>query len=86
MKRDPDTDSAAGRAWSALQLALEQHTPACEGDTRYTSDTLTNADKTDMATICESCPLLELCRTYKTTARPKAGHWAITSRKESHRA
>lgn len=73
------TASIRGSAeYRALTGALEHTKPACLNDWRFTIDAvdLHHVDKAQMRNVCRRCPLTDLCRTYATIARPKAGMWA----------
>jgi len=68
--------SRASIAYNALSLALTEIVPACAGDDLFTVDTPTPAEIEVMQPLCDSCPLLDLCRQYADLERPKVGYWA----------
>lgn len=64
---------------AALQQALRQETPACDGDDRFTasrSSPLRGEEKKDLYLTCFDCPIFEQCSAYATAAKPAAGYWA----------
>lgn len=65
--------SSVETAWTALQHALEATVPPCRGDDRFVDDDVRPADVAD---VCDRCPILELCRDYAATSKPKGGVWA----------
>lgn len=75
----------AGRAnrgaaeYAALADALNDHTPACTGDARFILEPQEiPAQELEhlRLTICNPCPLRDLCHAYAAAARPPAGIWA----------
>ncbi|QPR40765.1 Transcription factor WhiB [Brevibacterium casei CIP 102111] len=75
-----DNRRRAHAALAPLLVAMETDRPACEGDERFIDDRIRQGgglrDRIDMRQTCRSCPLLELCQEFATTARPEAGFWA----------
>ncbi|MDQ1124889.1 WhiB family transcriptional regulator [Microbacterium trichothecenolyticum] len=47
------------QAFAALQVALRTTSPACHGDSRFTSD---ESDPAALKLVCRGCPLLTQCR------------------------
>lgn len=66
----------AREAYDALLVAMDAEPPACHGIDLFTADNLTKADVAVCAQICATCPLLALCASYASAARPAAGVWA----------
>ena len=67
-----------GPEYRALQRALKDQTPACDGLTIFTDRhgaEHSDDERAFMAAICEQCPVLELCRAFAEVARPD-GYWA----------
>ena len=62
--------------YAALVAAMDQTPALCEGDDRFISDELTDADQTPMRELCALCPLRALCGAYATTSRVQAGFFA----------
>ncbi|MBB3158292.1 hypothetical protein FHS07_001988 [Microbacterium proteolyticum] len=63
------------REFAALQDALREVTPSCDGMDAYTADRPSEDDVETMRAICESCPVLKLCQAYAAAGRPSAGNW-----------
>lgn len=61
-----------------LAEAMDETTPACAGDERFTSDAARADDGLTRALlrVCWRCPLLEACEQYATETKPAAGFWA----------
>lgn len=77
---DPPVNVApmrGAREFAALQDALRDVTPSCDGMDAYTDDRPSEDDVTAIAGICASCPVLELCQAYAVAGRPSAGHWPV---------
>lgn len=68
--------SRASDAFAALSLAMVNTEPSCIDMDGYTADTVSANDAQEFKAICDSCPLLDLCRTYADLERPKVGYWA----------
>ncbi|RBO71027.1 MULTISPECIES: WhiB family transcriptional regulator [unclassified Microbacterium] len=68
---------SAAAAWAELSRALLVLAPACDGDDRFISDGRSSATSTELASICADCPVLTVCRSYASEARPHtmAGFW-----------
>ena len=68
----------ATAALAALTKASIDRTPGCADDDRFVAEpkALTDADRSDMASKCRTCPLLILCLEYATTGTPEVGFWA----------
>lgn len=64
--------------YRTLTEALDRKKPSCLNDWRFTVDAedLDDDDKAQMHNLCRSCPLIEMCTLYATTARPRGGFWA----------
>jgi hypothetical protein len=62
-------------AWEDLNDALEEYRPACRGDAVFTAEQLTPEQRAYCASICATCPVLDLCDAYAATANVKAGYW-----------
>lgn len=60
-------------AYNALTIAMDGIAPACRNDARFIADD-TKAE--ELASICRTCPLFDLCAIYGDLERPKAGVWA----------
>ncbi|WP_460774229.1 hypothetical protein [Microbacterium sp. GXF7504] len=74
-----DTRSIRGAVeLDALLSELENTTPACIGDGRFTMDEpeLAPGDTGDMLDICASCDLIVLCAEYARRGKPTGGFWA----------
>ena len=71
----PDAPTAEAE-YATLQDALQQYTPPCAGDNRYTADELDEATRAELSAGCDLCTIRPLCRAYATAARPRAGMWA----------
>lgn len=65
--------SRASDAYNHLTLAMDELAPACKDDERFIADD-TKAD--ELAPVCRTCPVFNLCATYGDLERPKAGIWA----------
>ena len=81
--------SRASEAYQALAAAMETTVPNCQGIELFTADNLENPDIAELARICDTCPLFNLCDDYAHIERPKAGIWAGKryrnySKKETH--
>lgn len=63
-------------AWLSLNAALQDREPECAGLDEFTVDALTDEERAWCASICASCPVLDLCDAYATASRPAAGFWA----------
>ncbi|WP_314455801.1 hypothetical protein [uncultured Microbacterium sp.] len=81
-RRAPDGDPLGNvapmrgaREFAALQDALRNITPSCDGMDTYTADRPSEDDVAAMMKICASRPVLELCQAYAVVGRPSAGHW-----------
>lgn len=76
----PRARNSPTAAFSPLYDAMAEERPACEGDQRFIDDRIRQSgglrDHIDMKQTCRSCPLLDLCQEFATTARPEAGFWA----------
>ncbi len=68
------------REFAALQDALHDVTPSCDGVDAYTDDHPSEDDVATMTRICASCPVGALCAAYASTATPAAGFWPPTPR------
>lgn len=69
-------------AWDALADALAVATPACKGDARFVTDTLSQAEQERMRAVCSSCSILAKCAAF-ADASPgwsMAGFWAGSKR------
>lgn len=64
----------ASDAYAALIRAVETTCPPCRGDDRYLSDH--GPIPEDMAAMCATCPVMDLCCAYALADRPQAGVWA----------
>lgn len=58
-----------------LQDALRDQVPACSGRPVFTGVKPGDVAEGMMRSLCASCPVLDLCEAFATTARP-AGFWA----------
>lgn len=65
--------TTAEDALKALDLAMQDVDPACQGDGRFVLD---DQPAHTLRYICNECPLIELCRAYAKAAKPPAGVWA----------
>ena len=63
-------------AWIALDAALREVTPPCDGDPLFTAERLTDREREHCADLCARCPLLDLCDDYAMAVMPPAGFWA----------
>lgn len=61
-------------AWEALNTALQATQAPCTGDDAFIQDTFTDAVKTRLRAVCDSCPLFALCDEYGKHVT--AGFWA----------
>jgi hypothetical protein len=61
--------------WQALQDGIDAATPACVHDLRFVMDD-DQIKAAELAGVCDSCPLLDLCAAYGKAARPTGGVWA----------
>ena len=68
--------SRASVAYSALAMAMENAQPKCKDNAKFTADELRQPDVDELALICSTCPLFDLCSTYASIERPKIGVWA----------
>ncbi|MEL5990732.1 WhiB family transcriptional regulator [Microbacterium phosphatis] len=62
--------------YRALSEALKTEPTGCRNDDRFTSDRLEARELPELAAICATCPVLELCTAYARAARPDEGFWA----------
>ena len=63
-------------AYQPLHHAILNQRPPCTGDDRFIADKTRKPLLEHLkTTICDPCPLLELCRAYGDAARPKVGVW-----------
>lgn len=62
--------------YRALTTAIENTTPDCLDDDRFTADAWETEERGELTLICSACPIGALCLTYARTARPAAGFWA----------
>lgn len=83
-----DVPGAARDAWHALTDALDVTTPACQGDNRFTSETLAARDLGAMRALCDMCPLFAACEAFANAAPgwSMAGFWAGAKRGHNTRA
>jgi hypothetical protein len=65
-----------GDAYLALLDGMTTVDPVCKDDALFTADNHTKEDAEFMATLCNGCPLVSLCKEYARLERPKAGFWA----------
>lgn len=65
--------SRAADAYARLSLAMLDTAPACQDDDRFVLD---DQAPEELAPICRTCPLFDLCAQYAELERPKAGIWA----------
>lgn len=65
--------SRASDAYDALQDAMRDEKPLCEGDARFVDD-VTRAEH--VAELCAVCPLRGACLQYARAAHPTGGIWA----------
>lgn len=61
--------------FAALQDALRDVQPSCQGVDAYTADRPSEDDVATMRAICASCPVQKLCQAYALAAKPQAGSW-----------
>ncbi|KXC06427.1 WhiB family transcriptional regulator [Microbacterium hominis] len=66
----------AEAAWDALNAALEDYTPPCDGRALFTADRLSDEQLAECVAICARCPIALECRTYATAAKVECGIWA----------
>lgn len=66
----------ADEAWDALNAAMEDDAPLCEGQALFTTDGLNNEDRAVCASICVRCPVADLCNAYAMAAKMTSGFWA----------
>jgi hypothetical protein len=52
---------------------MDEIAPACRNDERFIAD---EQKAEDLAPICRTCPVFDLCTAYGELERPKAGVWA----------
>jgi hypothetical protein len=78
----PGKDSAvtAVDAFGAALLALLEHDtrPPCAHDDRWTSDD--HDTRASAARLCQTCPLIVVCRDYANAVHPTHGVWAGVDR------
>ena len=75
---DPLTDPPEGpeaAAWSRLNAALRTTEPECDGMPLFTADRRSEEERALLASICESCPVLEACHVFAVAANVKHGYW-----------
>jgi hypothetical protein len=65
--------TAATDAYRALLESLDYYRPPCRDDERFIAE---NTHAGDLAPICSSCEVFDLCEGYARLAKPKAGVWA----------
>lgn len=66
----------AGAEWGQVGEAMKHDDPSCWGIDAFTADRVDDEEQAMMATICDGCPMVELCRTFAIAERPSAGFWA----------
>ena len=66
----------ADETWEALNAALHDITPLCQGRELFTTDGLADEDLAVLATICARCPVAGLSNSYATAAKVTSGFWA----------
>ena len=65
----------ASEAYNRLATAMTEIDPACKNDDRFISD---DVPASAVAPLCNTCPLLKICRDYAQIEKPKGGIWAAT--------
>lgn len=65
--------SKSSEAFSALKLAMIDTPAACLDDPRFIDD---DQEPAELKSLCETCPLYDLCNAYAVIERPKGGIWA----------
>lgn len=70
----------ADDAWVPLAAALQDYEPPCSGWDMFTTDWLTDKDRSLCAFICERCPIADPCGAYASAAKVDSGFWAGTDR------
>lgn len=71
-----EPDALAGdEARLRLNAALRDAPPACADFELFTVGALTEDDRDLCASICASCPVLQICADYATAARVRFGFW-----------
>lgn len=68
--------TAEERAWAALDAALQEYEPPCDGHDAFTADQLTEGERAWCAVLCAGCLVSELCETYAKAANVRVGFWA----------
>lgn len=68
--------SRATEAYARFSMAMQTTEPDCQGDDRFTEDSISTEMKLRLAETCAVCPLFDLCEEYAQLERPKAGLWA----------
>jgi hypothetical protein len=66
----------ADAAWDALNEALEDYAPPCNGRALFTADSRTDEQRALCASISARCPVADLCDAYATAAKVASGFWA----------
>lgn len=69
-------DGPTAAAHAALNAALRDSAPPCEGDETFTADRLSEADISFCKAMCSVCPAFDLCEAYATASSARNGFWA----------
>lgn len=65
-----------GEEYARLQEALRDTPAPCADDDAFTADTIPTSTAAELARICASCPVRDLCAAFAAVNRPGHGYWA----------
>lgn len=63
--------TAEEAAWAALDDALQDYEPPCEGNPLFTADRLTDGEREALGYRCARCLVSDLCEAFATAANVK---------------
>lgn len=68
--------TAEEAAWAALDDALQDYEPPCDGNELFTADGLGESARAECAALCARCLVSDLCEAFADAANVKCGFWA----------
>ncbi len=68
--------TAEDAAWAALDDALQDYEPPCDGNPLFTADSLNEGERALCGMCCARCHVADLCEGYAKAANVKCGFWA----------
>lgn len=68
--------TAEDAAWAALDDALQDYEPPCDGNDLFTADGLGESARSECAALCARCLVSDLCEAFADAANVKCGFWA----------